>query len=481
MSLDIYNTLTRKVEKFAPLSEGVVKIYSCGVTTYDEIHLGHARQAIVFDVIRNYFQLMGYKVEYVRNYTDIDDKIIRRGIERGIPWSQVSEYYIEQSQKDLEKLKVKPATHEPKVTEHIPDIIYFIQVLIDKGVAYTVDGNVFLDITKIKDYGKISNRKIDELISEKEAPQKRNIQDFSLWKAAKKDEPFWDAPWGKGRPGWHIECSVLAYKYLGSRLDIHGGGIDLLFPHHENEIAQSEAFNEVQFANYWMHNGLVQINGQKMSKSLGNFLTVKDALKKQTVDEVRYIVLVHNYASQIDFSEELFVDARKRLYYFYKTLNKLQEFNYVSSPDETNCPEIIRQLTSSFQVCMDGNFNTAKVVSLLSQVFSTLNDVLENGKMSKGDKENIFSIFKNQFSDITTVLRIFDDDPEKYLNQLQNLIFKENGTSYEEVLNLISARQKARGEQNYQESDRIRDELLSMKVSVKDNSENKIDWDLVFD
>lgn len=480
MTMRIYNTLTNSFEEFKPLEEMVVKMYSCGVTTYDEIHLGHARQAVVFDVIRNYFEFLGYRVDYVRNYTDIDDKIIKRAAEKNKQWFEISDFYIAESKKDLTALKVRPATFEPKVTENIFEIIDYIKILVDKGFAYEGNEDVLFDVSQDKEYGKLSNRKIDELITEKETKGKRNPQDFSLWKAAKEGEPSWSSPWGSGRPGWHIECSVLAKKYLGEKLDIHGGGIDLLFPHHENEIAQSESCCGTKFVNYWVHNGLVLINGQKMSKSLGNFLTVKDTLKKQTADEIRYVILVHNYGSQIDFTEELFIEARKRLYYFYKTLSKIEPYKQAGSVNVGVIPAEIKDLVDDFIAAMNDNFNTAKVIASLSSVFSRLNDIIESKTMVQEEKNSIYRVFWSGFNKITKVLGLFDESPVEYLEKMQTFFFAEHDISIGHIDGLLAERNVAREKKDYIKADLIRGELSRMRINIKDKIGGGTTWELFF-
>ncbi|HAH31884.1 MAG TPA: cysteine--tRNA ligase, partial [Elusimicrobia bacterium] len=300
--MKIYNSLTRAKEEFKQITPGEVKMYACGITVYDECHIGHAMQAVFFDVIRRYLEHIGNKVTYVRNYTDVDDKIIAKGVELGCDPLDVSARYIAESEKDMAALKVRPATHQPKVSDNIREIQDFISGLLAKGAAYVSSGEVFFDVPKFKDYGRLSGRKTEELLSE-EAPVagKRSPFDFSLWKPAKPGEPAWDSPWGRGRPGWHIECSALANKFLGKTLDIHGGGLDIIFPHHENEIAQSEALNSCKFANYWIHNGLVMVDNRKMSKSLKNFYTIKEALAKYQADVIRYMILSFSVSSNVNF------------------------------------------------------------------------------------------------------------------------------------------------------------------------------------
>jgi len=478
--MKLYNTLTKSVGEFVPQEPNVVKIYSCGVTTYDEMHLGHARQAAVFDVLRNYLEYLGYNVIYVRNFTDIDDKIIRKAYERKRDPLELSSYYVEETVSDLHKIKVENATFQPKVTEHITEIINLIGSLIDKGYAYVANGEVLFSIDKFKDYGKLSGRNVQDLISADDSPNKQKPYDFALWKPNKAGEPFWDSPWGPGRPGWHIECSAMAKRYLGETVDIHGGGIDLVFPHHENEIAQSEAANEKPLARYWMHNGLVNVNGQKMSKSLGNFYTIKDMLKKYTADEIRMAVLVHGYSTPIDFSDDLFLGIRKRSYSFYKVLARISQFKLSEKDDikiDDNKYKDILNLEANFRDAMDDNLNTPRVIANLSAVFTKLNNTLEDP--NNREKEAVFSIFMKQFKTVTSVLKILDEGPVAYINSLRETILKERGITAEEIEGLIKERKQVKKEKNYQRSDEIKDQLLKYKINIQDKKDD-ITWDVDF-
>ena len=306
--MKLYNTLTRKKEEFVPLEEGKVKMYVCGPTVYDYIHIGNARPYVIFDTIRRYMEYKGYEVKYVQNFTDVDDKIINKAIKEGVESTVISERYIAEAKKDAEGLNVEPATYNPKVTEEMPEIIEMIKTLIEKGHAYEVNGSVFYDTKSFPDYGKLSGKNIDDLEAGARIEvdtTKKSPMDFVLWKPKKLGEPAWQSPWGEGRPGWHIECSVMAKKYLGDTIDIHAGGEDLIFPHHENEIAQSEAANGVQFAKYWLHNGFINVDNKKMSKSLGNFFTLRDIVETIPYDVVRFFILNGHYRSPINFSREL--------------------------------------------------------------------------------------------------------------------------------------------------------------------------------
>ncbi len=476
--MKIYNTLTRKKEEFTPFSKEKVNMYACGVTPYDDIHIGHARQAVVYDVIRTYLEYLGYEVKYVRNFTDIDDKIIKRAEEEGKESLSISEHYIKENSDDLRKLKVRDADYEPKVTECIEDIIKYIEVLIEKGFAYTAGGDVFFEVSKFKDYGKLSNRKIEDLINSEESPYKKSNNDFALWKAQKPGEPGWDSPWSKGRPGWHIECSVMADKCLGDEIDIHGGGMDLIFPHHENEIAQSEAYCGKVCIKYWMHNGLVMINGTKMSKSLGNFLTVKDALKRYFPEEIRYAILTHAYGSEIDFSDSLFTNARKRMHYFYTTLLRIKEFKPSIDSQATVSSPIILSFESKFREYMNDNFNTARVISEITEVFKELNKIMDSDDYSNEEKGVVLNYFLEVFGKIKGVLRLFEEEPDDYLEKLKEKIMIEKGVTKEDIVNKIKQREEAKKAKNYKRADEIKEELKEKGVLVQD-LKDEVRWDFI--
>jgi cysteinyl-tRNA synthetase len=479
--INLYSSLTRKIEEFVPLKKGEVKMYACGITPYDEIHIGHARQAVVYDVMKAYFEYAGYKVKYIRNYTDVDDKIIKRANDEKKESTEISEHFIEENSKDLDMLKVHRATHEPKVTECIKDIIDYIQVLIDEGFAYAVKGEVFFEIDKFPEYGKLSNRKREDLINSEDTNNKKNSNDFVLWKPCKPGEPYWESPWSKGRPGWHIECSAMANKYLGDEIDIHGGGLDLLFPHHENEVAQSEAHSGKQFARYWIHNGLVMINGTKMSKSLGNFLTVKDALKKYFPEEIRYAILTHNYSSNIDFSDELFLNARKRLYYFYTSLLRMKELSGASDgkTNSEKVPETILKLEERFTEYMNDNFNSPKVISEISEIFKELNKIIDSPKYSEEEKASIVDYFYNTLNKIASVLRLFEEDPKEYLSKLKDSVLKERKLSEDFINSELEKCQTAKNAKNYEVADKIKEDLSNKGISVQASSDN-IKWEIIF-
>jgi cysteinyl-tRNA synthetase len=476
MALRIYNTLTGKKEDFVPLREKKIGMYVCGVTVYDLCHIGHARSAIVFDTIYRYFQYRGYEVSFIRNFTDIDDKIIKRANEEGTDYKAISEKYIREFDTDMGKLSLEKPSVEPRATEHIPEMIQLISILIQKGIAYRGDGEVFFSVEKFKGYGKLSGRNLDEMqagarveIDEK----KENPLDFALWKASKPDEPFWESPWGKGRPGWHIECSVMSQKYLGETFDIHGGGKDLIFPHHENEIAQSEAATGKPFARYWIHNGFVNINKEKMSKSLGNILTIKETLKDWHPEVLRLFFLSSHYRSPVDYSVDSLSDAKTGLDRFYTTLKAIQDEIRKPVEGKTAPLDESRQIIESFQIrfeeAMDDDFNTAQALGYFFDLQTHLNRLLD---ISKGHPtEAILSLLKqglDHFRNRGWVFGLFREDPEHYLVEQKKERLKKINLSEEEITKLMEERNQARREKNWKRADEIRTELLSKGIVLED-------------
>ena len=479
MAIRIHNTLTGKKEDFVPLHEKKVGMYVCGVTVYDLCHIGHARSAIVFDTIYRYFQYRGYKVTFVRNFTDIDDKIIKRANEEGVDCKTIAERYIGEFNLDMGRLGLEKPSVEPRATEHIPEMIQLISTLIQKGFAYPGGGDIFFSVEKFKDYGKLSKRNLEDMqagarvdIDEK----KQNPLDFALWKASKPGEPFWESPWGKGRPGWHIECSVMSQKYLGETFDIHGGGRDLTFPHHENEVAQSEAATGKPFVRYWIHNGFVNINKEKMSKSLGNILTIKEILKDWHPEVLRLFFLSHHYRSPVDYSEESFNDAKSGLDRFYNTLNAIQEElkkspsqKKLDSPLIENCRQAIESFQARFEETMDDDFNAAEALGYFYDLQRNLNSILD---ISKGrPTQEIVSMMKqglDHFSKIGWVLGIFREDPGDYIARRKKEGLKKLNLTEEEILRSIEERNLARKEKNWKRADEIRNELLSKGIVLED-------------
>ncbi|MBQ0018667.1 MAG: cysteine--tRNA ligase [Clostridiales bacterium] len=455
--MKVYNTLTNRKEEFVPIEEGKVKMYVCGPTVYNFFHIGNARPFVVFDTLRRYFKYRGYEVKFVQNFTDVDDKIINRAKEEGITAPEVSEKYIEEYFKDAGALNVIKADVHPKVSEHIPEIIAFVQTLIDKGYAYEADGDVYYSTRKFKEYGKLSGQNVDDLGSGARiaiGEVKKDPLDFALWKARKEEsEIAWESPWGMGRPGWHIECSTMAKKHLGETIDIHGGGQDLQFPHHENEIAQSEACNGVPFSHYWMHNGYITIDGEKMSKSKGNFFTVRDIRDHYTGDVIRFFLLSGHYRSPINFSDEL-MESAKVGYDRIATCKDTLSFLAKNGSDEKMADEdkLIADFDGfrqKFIEVMDDDMNTADAISTIFDLVSAINVAVKDGA-SKTYAEAALKMI----AELTDVLGIFQIEEEDMIG--------------DELQALIDERQAARKEKNWARADEIRDQLAAMGITLKD-------------
>ncbi|HSB79634.1 MAG TPA: cysteine--tRNA ligase [Candidatus Methylomirabilis sp.] len=371
MALRVYNTLTRRLETFEPLVAGQVRMYTCGITAYDLCHIGHARSALVFDGIRRYLEYAGYRVTLVRNFTDVDDKIINRARESNIPWDVVARENIAAFHRDMGALGLRPADVEPKATDHIPEMLRIIQVLLEYGLAYVVDGDVYYAVRRFPEYGKLSHRSLDDLMAGARIEvneRKRDPLDFALWKASRPEEPAWDSPWGPGRPGWHIECSAMAARYLGDSFDIHAGGEDLIFPHHENEIAQSEGATGKPFARYWLHNGFVTVNGEKMAKSLGNFVTIREALERFNPDALKLLLLSTNYRGPLDYTEAAVAEKTKALeglQEFLRAVDRLTPPGSSQAPIEQESGGALHPAEAEFRAAMDDDFNTAKATGVL--------------------------------------------------------------------------------------------------------------------
>ncbi len=455
----LYNTLTRKKEEFVPLEEGKVKMYVCGPTVYDYIHIGNARPYVIFDTIRRYMEYKGYEVNYVQNFTDVDDKIIKKAIAEGVDSRVISERFIEEAKKDAEGLNVEPATKNPKVTEEMDGIIEMISTLIDKGYAYEVDGSVFFDTKSFADYGKLSGKNIDELEAGARIAvdeNKKNPMDFVLWKPKKEGEPYWESPWSQGRPGWHIECSVMAKKYLGDTIDIHAGGEDLIFPHHENEIAQSEAANGKPFAKYWLHNGFINVDNKKMSKSLGNFFTLREIVEHIPYDVVRFFILSGHYRSPINFSRELMESAGAgldRIKNAYKSLLfKESKAQGVMTEDENKLADEADKFRIQLEKAMDDDFNTADAVTAIFEIAKFANvNVTENSS-----KEFVTAIREKMLM-LCNILGIKPYDE-----------VKNDSISEQEIERLIAERADAKKAKNFARADEIREELNEKGVVIED-------------
>ena len=483
--MKIYNSMTRKKEELIPLEEGKIKMYACGITVYDLSHIGHARQAIVYSMISEYLRYRGYDVKYVRNYTDVDDKIINRANLLGKDALEFSREQILETEKDMRSLHVKDADINTKASDYIEKIISFIEVLIKKGFAYpTKSGNVYYIVRNFKEYGKLSNRKIDELLNgvrKDVEEEKKDPLDFALWKSAKPGEIYWESPWGKGRPGWHIECSVMALNELGDMIDIHGGGKDLIFPHHENEIAQSEAYTGKPFAKYWSHCGLIRINGEKMSKSLGNSLTIRDALKKYNYEVIKYMFLQKHYTTDIGVKDEDFDVAEKHLYYFYNTLNDANKFilkYYNSEVQNILDDDISSQIKEKFISAMDDDFNTTIALSELFNIFKYINLKIKNS--NKSNRGIVAKTLKNIVSntiELYNIVGLFTQEPIEFINMLKNKYINALDISGDEINKLIKKRIEAKNNKDYEKADKIRNELLEKGIILNDTKEGTI-WDI---
>jgi cysteinyl-tRNA synthetase len=467
MTLYIYNTLTKKKEKFEPIIKGKVSMYVCGPTVYDSSHIGHARSIIVFDIIAKYLRTSGYNLTYVRNFTDIDDKIINRAKKEGKSTKEIAEKYIKEFYEDMDALNVERPDIEPRATEHIKDIIDFIKSLIDKNAAYEIDGDVYFSVRSFKNYGSLSGRRVDDMeagarikIDEK----KRDPYDFSLWKPAKEGEPFWESPWGNGRPGWHIECSAMSKKYLGESFDIHGGGKDLIFPHHENEIAQSESGSGKQFVKYWAHNGFVNIDKEKMSKSLGNFLTIKEILKKYKPETLRLFLLSKHYRSPLDFNYQSLDETETSLKKIYSLLKRLEE-------NKINKNGTQGEFFKNFCKAMDDDFNTAKGIGILFNAVRYINKTLDENKVYPSDiKREIKSAYID-IKKIGNILGLLYKTPDEFFEEKKKEALEKKAFDAELIENLIAERNKARKEKNWAKADEIRDKFSKMNITLKDTPE----------
>jgi len=486
MSLRVYNTLTGRKEEFVPLQPGKVGMYVCGVTVYDYCHIGHARANIVFDIIYRYLKYAGFDVNYVRNYTDVDDKIINRANERGIGSKELAEEFIRAFDEDMAALGLDLPTHQPKATEYIPQIIAIVERLIERGLAYEAGGDVYFAVEKFTGYLKLSKRNMEEMqagarISPGE--QKRNPMDFALWKAAKPGEPSWDSPWGPGRPGWHIECSAMSSSLLGDTFDIHGGGRDLIFPHHENEIAQSEGASGKPFARYWLHNGFVNVNQEKMSKSLGNFFTIRDILKKYDPEVVRFFILTAHYRSPIDFSDQNLEDARAGLSRFYEALKSAGDIlERRPMSGQLTCPVIkdeereiydrIEALEDRFSEAMNDDFNTALAIGHLFEAVRGMNRLITENRFDDCSLSlAVLRDARDKLLRLGGVLGLFGSDPSEWLARSQAEGLEATGLTPEEIEKLIAERRQARQERNFARADAIRDELAAKGIELLDSKD----------
>lgn len=465
--MKIYNTLTRKKEEFVPIEEGKVKMYVCGPTVYNLIHIGNARPMIVFDTVRRYFEYKGYEVNYVSNFTDVDDKIIKKANEEGTTADVISQRYIAECKKDMEGMNIKPATTHPLATKEIPGMLDMIGTLIKKGHAYAKNGTVYFKTRSFDQYGKLSKKNIDDLeaghrdeahaLKVSGADEKEDPLDFVLWKPKKDGEPYWEAEWSQGRPGWHIECSVMAKKYLGNTIDIHAGGEDLVFPHHENEIAQSECCNGVDFAKYWMHNAFLNINNKKMSKSEGNFFTVRDIAEHYDLGVLRFFMLSAHYRNPINFSRELMESAKNGLDRIMTSVSNLDELanvvtNEALTEEETKVLAEVKTCKDKFEASMDDDFNTADAISAIFDMVK-----LANSNANANSSKEFIKELREAIVTLSDILGLKVVKSEELLDA--------------DIENLIKERQKARKARNFARADEIRDELLSKGIVLEDTRE----------
>lgn len=467
----ITNTLTNKKELLKPVEPGHIKMYACGVTVYDDCHIGHAMQAIFFDVIRNYLEFCGYNVTYVRNYTDVDDKIINRARELNIPPLELSKKIIQSSNEDMANLRIRKATYEPLVSETIPEIIAMIENLINKGHAYpTKEGDVYFRVKSKKDYGKLSNRKPDDMRSGTRSlasSEKEDELDFALWKKDETPGASWESPWGPGRPGWHIECSAMARKYLGEHLDIHGGGRDLIFPHHENEIAQSECSNGCNYVNFWMHSGLLTINKQKMSKSLGNHITIRSFLERWPAEVLRLAYLQQHYTSNTDFSESVFQACAKKLLYYYETLEALDEASKKKNQQNKLLSDHSKEdLVETFHNNMTDDFNTVCAIRDLHAAIQKGNAVLKTKKSV--EKANTCNMYQETLRELFGVLGLLKEKPKDFIEELKNKVLPFLGITQQEIEELIEKRNNARKNKDFGLGDELRKELIDRGIEIMD-------------
>ncbi|MCX5871262.1 MAG: cysteine--tRNA ligase [Deltaproteobacteria bacterium] len=487
MPIQTYNTLTRKKEPLVPLTNGHIKLYVCGITSYDFCHIGHARSALAFDMIVRYLRYRGYTVTYVRNFTDIDDKIINRAAEQGVSASALAGRFIDEFYVDMDRLGVDRPTLEPRATEHIQEMIDLIGELIGKGLAYQSGADVYYSVNGFPEYGKLSGRNLADMqagariaINE----NKNNPMDFVLWKGSKPGEPTWDSPWGPGRPGWHIECSAMSRKYLGDSFDIHGGGQDLIFPHHENELAQSEGASGKTAVNTWIHHGFVTIRDEKMSKSLGNFLTIRDILEQYHPEVLRFFIFSTHYRNPLDFSETAMQDAMAgldRLYECMAAIDALsdtgiagEEAAFASAPDADK----LRTLEERFQTAMDDDFNTAQGLGILFDAARIINKICQQLPVNPSQADS--KLLKDSgilIRKLAGIMGLLQEDAREYLKQQKERLLKDLAISEQEILGLIQERKDARTAKDWAHGDSIRDQLLAKGIELKDGS-NGTTWEI---
>ena len=475
MAQVIYNTLSGKKEKFTPITENEVKMYLCGPTVYDFLHIGNFRGAITFNLIRNWLEFTGHKVNFVYNYTDVDDKIIKRANEEGVDTKVISEKYIKEFEKDFNALGLKKHDHNPRVSEHMSDIISMVEKIIENGKGYVIDGEVFFAIDEFKTYGELSKKKLDELEAGQRVDvdtRKKNPHDFVLWKPAKEGEPSWDSPWGKGRPGWHIECSAMVKAILGDSIDIHGGGIDLQFPHHENEIAQSEACNCTKYCNYWVHNEFINFGAEKMSKSLGNVITARNFMEKYHPEILKYLFLSAHYRTQMSITDDKLLQTISALNRIYTSLElAAQTIASVEGDSQVDNGFVkkLEALDNKIKKSLNDDFNSAEFISFVFEAVRTFNSLgfankKKRNAVHKGCSE-AFLAWMNKYGQMSA---LFNEEPSELLNRLDEILIDMRGIDKEKVEQLISKRNEAREAKNWEEADKLRVELEEIGVEIFD-------------
>ncbi len=490
--LKLFNTLTGRQEVFEPIEPNKVRMYVCGVTVYDYCHIGHARSALVFDVLRRYLESCGYNVTFVKNFTDVDDKIIKRANEQGVSCDAITTKYIQAYHEDMGKLGIRVATEEPKATEHIADIIQLTERLIAKGLAYAVEGDVYFEVVKYREYGRLSKRRLEDLQAGARVDvdeRKRHPMDFALWKSSKPGEPAWESPWGLGRPGWHIECSAMSMQHLGETFDIHGGGMDLIFPHHENEIAQSCGATGKEFARYWVHNGFVQINQEKMSKSLGNFFTIREIFEKSEWSEevmgeiLRYFLLSTHYHGPLDFSDQALKEAKQALNGFYDLFNRLNEPSRSSGGDRDALQAAVEWTRKSFGQAMDDDLNTSAALAAFQGLRSDVNKLLGHGLSAEdqrrvreefralGNRLGLFQLDRWDFN-----VRIEPKPAHLVLTPFAPTVTIEAAMTNAQIEAKLAERIEAKARKDFKRADAIREELRSLGITIEDKPDGTSRW-----
>ena len=479
MGLQIYNTLSRKKENFKSLEPGKVKMYVCGPTVYDYLHVGNFFGAIFFNLVRNWLEKEhAYDVEYVYNYTDVDDKIIAKSIEEGSTASEISEKYISEFEKDYKALSLKSHSKNPRVTEYMTQIVDFIAGLIKKEKAYELNGDVYFHVPSFSEYGKLSNKNINELLSGQRVDindQKKHMADFALWKKAKPGEPSWESPWSQGRPGWHIECSVMNHSIHGDQIDIHGGGLDLTFPHHENEICQTEAFTGKNFANYWMHNNMLQLGQAKMSKSLGNILTGRAFLEEYNGEILKFLILSSHYRSVVDFSEKQIHRTMASLGKFYSSFShakKIINNNTSLAPVPEKFERALEKAEVVYKKSMDDDFNTPQVIAEFYELMRLYNQICRSPGKIRPEQAAVAESYYHWLRSHADIMALFQEDPESFLIQLDDMLLKKKGLQREAVDALVKERSEARDQKNYAKSDELRNKLVNMGIALQDSAES---------